>query len=499
MIAATSNHHRPPSIPSTATAAATADAGVQFRLKLHHIRATLNLDPHLALSRNPNLRAAPLSTIAAAATAIASFGIERAALTRIFDLFPLLLTSDPYLDLYPVFHFLLSDVGVPFHDIRKSIIRCPRLLVCDVEEQLRPALGFLRGLGFVGANRVTCKTTVLLVYNEGTMMRKIEYLMGLGLGYDEVAEMVVRAPGLLMMSVEGNLGKKVEYFREVMMGDLEEIKRFPQYFLCSLEGKIKPRHKMLVEHGFSMSLGKMLKCSDGDFEAHLIKMRLRPADDQRSNKCNSKVLPVGQGLLPEQNEKVKMVSNPLIRLNGQEFLGERSLRSWQPPPFGCVKINVDAAVRVEATFVGCIARNHQGKVLKAYSAKLPAFDALTAEAEGYKAAARWAISMGFEDVIIEGDAKRVVDSYNKGAPARYGWQIATTLQRIQGLSRSLEATEVKFVPRECNSAAHELCQWAARTGNLGHIESYALPHRVRDVIKDELLSISVNTEQSSIM
>ncbi|KAL9255806.1 Transcription termination factor MTEF1, chloroplastic-like protein [Drosera capensis] len=279
--------------------------------------------------------------------------------------------------------------------------------------------------------------------------------------------MVVMAPGLpglLMMRVEGNLGKKVEYFREVMKEDLEEIKWFPQYFLCGLEGKIKRRHTMLVEHGFSMSLGKMFKCSNGEFEAHLIKMRLWPADDRRSNKCNSKVQPFGQGLLPKQNEK--------------EIPGERSLRSWQPPPFGRVKINVDAAVQVEATFVGCIARNHQGKVLKAYCAKLPAFDPLTAEAEGYKAPARWAISTGFEDVIIEGDAKRVVDSCNKGVRAPYGWQVATTLQCIQGLSRSLEATEVKFVPRERNTAAYELCQWAARTVNLGHIESYALPLRM---------------------
>lgn len=128
----------------------------------------------------------------------------------------------------------------------------------------------------MGANAINCQTTVLLVYNvEFTLIAKIEYLMSLGFEYCEVKEMVVRSPGLLTFSVENNLMPKVEYFLMEMKGDLEELKRFPQYFSFSLERKIKPRHKMLAEYGLKLPLWKMLKISDGEFNARLVDMRLR--------------------------------------------------------------------------------------------------------------------------------------------------------------------------------------------------------------------------------
>ncbi|KAL3644973.1 Transcription termination factor MTEF1, chloroplastic [Castilleja foliolosa] len=59
-----------------------------------------------------------------------------------------------------------------------------------------------------------------------------------------------------------------------MNEDLEDIKRFPQYFSFSLETKIKPQNRLLVEHGFSMQLSEMLKVGDGEFKVQLIEQRL---------------------------------------------------------------------------------------------------------------------------------------------------------------------------------------------------------------------------------
>lgn len=92
--------------------------------------------------------------------------------------------------------------------------------------------------------------------------------------------MVVRSPGLLTSSIEKNFRPKVEYFLDEMKGDLAELKRFPQFFSFSLEGKIKPRHRVLVEHGFSLTLPEMLKVSDGEFNSRLIEMQLRRIDDR---------------------------------------------------------------------------------------------------------------------------------------------------------------------------------------------------------------------------
>lgn len=192
-------------------------------------------------------------------------------------MYPQLLTSDPYEDLYPIFEFLLNTLEIPFFNIRKAVIRCPRILVSDLETQLKPTLEFLTQLGFTGPNKITSHTALLLVSSvEFTLVPKIEYLMGLGFMYDEVRIMVLRSPGLLTFSVENNYRPKMEYFLNEMNGNLEEIKRFPQYFSYSLERKIKHRHRLLMELGLSMPLSAMLKVSDGEFEKRLRMVVGRP-------------------------------------------------------------------------------------------------------------------------------------------------------------------------------------------------------------------------------
>ncbi|GER51488.1 mitochondrial transcription termination factorfamily protein [Striga asiatica] len=254
------------------------DAGLKFRQKLIYLKS-IKVNPTKALRINPNLRSAPISAIHSVTRCLSSMGIDLAAAGRILDMFPQLLTADPYSDVYPIFDFLLHAVRIPFPEVRKSITRCPRILVSDLEAQLKPTFEFLTEFGFVGPDKLTAQTTLLLVSSvESTLKPKIEFLVGLGFEYDDVREMVLRLPGLLTFSVENNYRPKLEYFLKEMNGDLEEIKKFPQYFSSSLERKIKPRHRLLLDHGFVMSLPEMLKVSDGEFNVRLIERRLEMAD-----------------------------------------------------------------------------------------------------------------------------------------------------------------------------------------------------------------------------
>lgn len=270
-------------LPTTAVSVAVAaDPGLRFRQKVRYLQF-LRVNPTKALHKNPNLRSAPISTLLSVTQCLSSMGVELASAGRILDMYPQLLTADPYADIYPIFDFLINVVRIPFPDIRKAIIRCPRLLVSDPDTQLRPAFQFLTELGFSGSNRLTAQTTMLLVSSvEFTLMPKIDFLVGLGFAYDEVRNMVLRSPGLLTFSVENNYVPKVEYFFKEMNGDLVELKRFPQYFSFSLERKIKPRHRLLMEHGFSMPLSDMLKVSDGEFNALLIERRLQMVEIRSS-------------------------------------------------------------------------------------------------------------------------------------------------------------------------------------------------------------------------
>ncbi|KMT12463.1 hypothetical protein BVRB_5g103920 [Beta vulgaris subsp. vulgaris] len=252
----------------------TTDTGLQFRRKLLYLES-LNVNSLKALLKNPQFRSSSLQTLQSVENCLISFGISRSSLGRILDMYPLLLSSDPHLHLYPVFDFLINDVQLPFPDVSKSIIRCPRLLVSNVDHQLRPTFYFLRKLGF----KIDCHTTVLLVSSvENTLLPKLYFLRSLGFSDSEVVNLVLRSPALLTYSIQNNFKPKLEYFLKEMKRDLKEIKRFPQYFSFSLEGKIKPRHRLLVEHGFSMSLSDMLKVSDGEFNVRLIEMRLQLID-----------------------------------------------------------------------------------------------------------------------------------------------------------------------------------------------------------------------------
>lgn len=253
------------------------DSGLRFRQKLLYLE-NLGIDSYKALDKNPKFRAASVDSIKSVERCLYSMGIERLAFGRIFDMYPELLTCNPYDDFYPIFEFLLNDVGMHFSDIRSSIIRCPRLLICSVDYQLKPTLCFLRKLGFRFGDRnaINRNTTKLLVSSvEGTFIPKIEYMQSLGFSYEEVVEMVLRSPSLLTYSIEKNFRPKLKYFLGEMKGNLVELKYFPQFFSYSLERKIKPRHQLLVKHGFSVSLPELLLVSDGKFTARLIEMRLR--------------------------------------------------------------------------------------------------------------------------------------------------------------------------------------------------------------------------------
>ncbi|KAJ6910026.1 hypothetical protein NC652_020894 [Populus alba x Populus x berolinensis] len=95
--------------------------------------------------------------------------------------------------------------------------------------------------------------------------------------------MVVRAPGILTLSMNRNLGPKLDYSVREIKGDLEEFKKFPQFFSFSLERKIKPRHRMLVEYGLKMPLSRMLKVNEGEFNARLFEMLLRMVEERPSS------------------------------------------------------------------------------------------------------------------------------------------------------------------------------------------------------------------------
>ncbi|KAI4386381.1 hypothetical protein MLD38_004316 [Melastoma candidum] len=252
------------------------DNGLRFREKLLYLQS-LEIDPHKAVSLNPLLRTTPLPNIRSVEVCLVDdFGLPRSSFPRLFAIYPDLLTAEPS-TLLPVRDFLLRDALLPRRHLRNSVLRCPRLLLSDPSLTLGPSLQYLRSLGF---RRILSPRSALLLVSdvESTLKPKIGYLQeSLGLDFATVGEMAVRSPGLLTLSVEKNLRPKVEYFLGEMGGEVKGVREFPQFFSFSLDGRIRPRFRVLKDSGWEkeVGLGDMLKCSDGEFAARLVDLRLR--------------------------------------------------------------------------------------------------------------------------------------------------------------------------------------------------------------------------------
>ncbi|KAL7129636.1 hypothetical protein ABFS83_13G081600 [Erythranthe nasuta] len=229
-----------------------------------------------ALAQNPSLRTVSLHSIHEIVTFLQSKGIHLKDLGRIFGMCPSILTSRIKSDLDPVFDFLSSDLKVPDQNYRKAVNKCPRLLVSSVRDQLKPALFYLRRLGFRDVHALAYQDPILLVSSvEKTLIPKLDFLVGLGFSKADAVAMVLRCPALFTFSIENNFKPKFEYFREEIEGKLDEIKEFPQYFSFSLENKIKPRHMEVVQRRLNIPLPLMLKTTDDEFrELLLIKQHI---------------------------------------------------------------------------------------------------------------------------------------------------------------------------------------------------------------------------------
>ncbi|XP_031274198.1 transcription termination factor MTEF1, chloroplastic [Pistacia vera] len=244
---------------------AHANLSLQIQEKIIFLEI-MGIESGKVLSLNPSLHSAPLHYIHSIISFLRSKGIRHKDLPRIFGMCPKLLTANIKTDIDPVFNFLSQDLKVPEHNFRRVINKCPRLLVSSVRDQLKPALFFLQRLGFKDLETLAYQDSILLVSSvENTLIPKLKYLEGIGLSRDEALVMVLRCPALFTFSLENNYKPKYEYFVEVIKGDLEELKHFPQYFAFSLEKRIKPRHIESVKSGVKLSLPAMLKSTDEEF------------------------------------------------------------------------------------------------------------------------------------------------------------------------------------------------------------------------------------------
>ena len=136
---------------------------------------------------------------------------------------------------------------------------------------------------------------------------------------------------------------------------------------------------------------------------------------------------------------------------------------WEAPPIGVIKINVDAAICLDKSFMAAVARDYKGELIKAWAKTTVYKDPTIAEADAICWALELAKTEKFEKISIESDAKVCVDallSPTDDCP----WKIRTFTSLALELAVYFSVCSFYWVKRDANhmadamaKVAHSLC------------------------------------------
>ncbi|KAG5238962.1 transcription termination factor MTERF [Salix suchowensis] len=159
-------------------------------------------------------------------------GIRDDAIGNMLVKFPPLLTYSLHKKIRPVVIFLMTKAGVSERNIAKTIALGPELLGCNIVNKLEINL---------------------------------KYLLSLGIRHRQLGEMIADFPMLLRYNID-LFRPKYKYLRRTMVRPLQDLIEFPRFFSYSLDERIIPRHKVLVENRINFKLRYMLASTDEEFQ-----------------------------------------------------------------------------------------------------------------------------------------------------------------------------------------------------------------------------------------
>ncbi|XP_059647673.1 transcription termination factor MTERF2, chloroplastic [Cornus florida] len=195
-------------------------------------------------------------------------GISRDGMRRILTIKPIVFCVDLESIIAPKVQFLL-DIGVQEDAIGNMLVKFPPLLTYSLYKKIRPVVIFLltkagvtqKDIGKVialGPELLGCSIAYKLDVS-------VKYFLSLGISLRVLGEMIADFPMLLRYNIDV-LRPKYRYLRRIMVRPLEDLIEFPRFFSYSLDGRIVPRHKVLMENRINFKLRYMLASTDEEFD-----------------------------------------------------------------------------------------------------------------------------------------------------------------------------------------------------------------------------------------
>ncbi|XP_012849448.1 PREDICTED: uncharacterized protein LOC105969246 [Erythranthe guttata] len=130
---------------------------------------------------------------------------------------------------------------------------------------------------------------------------------------------------------------------------------------------------------------------------------------------------------------------------------------WKPPPWGIIKVNVDAAFPPSKYFynISLVSRNSDGqciwwKIRKVFGQIRP----VDGEANAVLQAITTARTLHWRNIIVEGDCVEVIDALRE--KTRTFKSFRAVLDECFSLSSFFSVCSFSFFKRPCNRLAHDL-------------------------------------------
>nr|AKM76440.1 embryo defective 2219 [Pelargonium dichondrifolium] len=198
-------------------------------------------------------------------------GIKNDAIGKMLVTFPPLLTYSLLKKIRPVVIFLMTRAGVTQTDIAKVIALAPQLLGCNIANKLEV---------------------------------NMKYFLSLGISIRQLGAMIADFPMLLRYNIDV-LRPKYQYLRRTMVRPLLDVIEFPRFFSYSLEGRIIPRHKILVEYRINFKLHHMLASTDDEFKRKVVAAvdrRIRFESSVKAKTISGSLLIMAGEVVPRDSE-----------------------------------------------------------------------------------------------------------------------------------------------------------------------------------------------------
>ncbi|XP_031094434.1 uncharacterized protein LOC115998904 [Ipomoea triloba] len=139
---------------------------------------------------------------------------------------------------------------------------------------------------------------------------------------------------------------------------------------------------------------------------------------------------------------------------------------WNPPPFGFLKCNIDAALHADSVGFGAVIRNHEGNFVAAYGGHLQCpRDPYVAESMAVKEALTWIKSRYLNNVIVESDCLNFCSSFN--SVSQDFSYVGLIVKQCRLIANDIGNIVVRHVKRSANHIAHVLARATGSSSVLG--------------------------------